>query len=608
DYNGTVHLVLDGWTSPLTWAYLGLVVIWCQNGHIYRSVLEFIRLTHKHDGRYLSQVVGDCLIRYGLHDKLFSICMDNATNCDKLAELLPEIVPSFQGKAARLRCLAHVINLIAKVFISFFFKKPKPKKRVQTARGQGPARYQRAGEVNAADSSESSDDEGEVVSDDDQGDESLDEENEAVIEAADEDLEANEGDEGQGAYNEKVARTISERAIRIIKDKGIVLDAEELKISQQIFPRVAGLARKVHDSPTLKEKFDKMVKDDPELNHGQRRTLTRRVPTRWNSDLACLESYFYFRDVVERLTSISSLKLKGYQLSPEQWKIAEDVQEVLLLFDGPTKMFSQTDTPLIVDVIPALEEIREGLIGARDDEEHDVPNVVRVACQAGILLVDKYSAFTEDCDIYLIAIVMCPDRKLKWYKDHGRVQRQIKEIEKKVIQRWNDFYEDSNGSAQLEVQAAAQSNTKRSRWAPIVAEQRYPPDHIQTYLKEPLVLSETIQEAGGYIQYWENATKTRPRLAQMAKDFCSAPAAAVDAERSFSTGRRQVNHLQTGMSSDTFKAKMAVGSWSQSPIYPGFKAFTTIIEKEIMRDRGSNVFYQPAITSTPTPSDQIGNI
>lgn len=59
---------------------------------------------------------------------------------------------------------------------------------------------------------------------------------------------------------------------------------------------------------------------------------------------------------------------------------------------------------MIVDVIPTLEEIREGLIGARDDEINDVSDVVKIACQAGILLIDKYSTFTEDCDIYLIAI------------------------------------------------------------------------------------------------------------------------------------------------------------------------------------------------------------
>lgn len=36
--------------------------------------------------------------------------------------------------------------------------------------------------------------------------------------------------------------------------------------------------------------------------------------------------------------------------------------------------------------------------------------------------------------------VMCPDRKLKWFKDHGRTARQIKEIEKLVVARWNKDY------------------------------------------------------------------------------------------------------------------------------------------------------------------------
>jgi hypothetical protein len=41
--------------------------------------------------------------------------MDNASNCDKLAEILPEYLPLFWGVEGRLRCLAHIFNLIAKV-------------------------------------------------------------------------------------------------------------------------------------------------------------------------------------------------------------------------------------------------------------------------------------------------------------------------------------------------------------------------------------------------------------------------------------------------------------------------------------------------------------
>lgn len=86
----------------------------------------------------------------------------------------------------------------------------------------------------------------------------------------------------------------------------------------------------MHDSATIHERFDKLVADDSELQ-GSRRALARRVPTRWNSDLDCLLSHFYFRDVIEQLTATSSLNLKAYRLSAAQWNIAEDVREVLLV-------------------------------------------------------------------------------------------------------------------------------------------------------------------------------------------------------------------------------------------------------------------------------------
>ncbi|KAH6897553.1 hypothetical protein BKA70DRAFT_1116189 [Coprinopsis sp. MPI-PUGE-AT-0042] len=49
------------------------------------------------------------------------------------------------------------------------------------------------------------------------------------------------------------------------------------------------------------------------------------------------------------------------------------------------------------------------------------------------------------------------------------------------------------------------------------------------------------------------------------------PVSSVDAERAFAIGRRQVSFEQHGMNSQTFKAKMAVGSWSKAPFFPGFE-------------------------------------
>ena len=51
----------------------------------------------------------------------------------------------------------------------------------------------------------------------------------------------------------------------------------------------------------------------------------------------------------------------------------------------------------------------------------------------------------------------------------------------------------------------------------------------------------------------------------------------MDAERAFSTGHRQVNYMQHNIGSDTFQARMAVGSWAQTPLFPGFPAIAQII-------------------------------
>ena len=46
----------------------------------------------------------------------------------------------------------------------------------------------------------------------------------------------------------------------------------------------------------------------------------------------CLAAHLHFRNIVEAMTGVSGNKLKAYRLSEEQWKLADDVQEVLKAF------------------------------------------------------------------------------------------------------------------------------------------------------------------------------------------------------------------------------------------------------------------------------------
>ena len=78
-------------------------------------------------------------------------------------------------------------------------------------------------------------DEDEVVLD--QGNKIDSDKDEAVILEVEADEGEDEVDEGQVAHNEKVAKTMQEKAIRLMESKDIYIDPQEQAIAQQIFPR-----------------------------------------------------------------------------------------------------------------------------------------------------------------------------------------------------------------------------------------------------------------------------------------------------------------------------------------------------------------------------------
>ncbi|KAF8494903.1 hypothetical protein F5888DRAFT_1795030 [Russula emetica] len=271
-------------------------------------------------------------------------------------------------------------------------------------------------------------------------------EEEAAVSAA-----AWEGDNGQSVHDDSVVKTLHGRAIQIMNNKGVMINKKDEKMALQLFPRVADLARHVHDGATLKEKFNKLVQEDEELE-GSRKAPNRQVTIWWNSNLTCLEAHVHFKNIIQQLTGVATNKLQACRLSGQQWELANDLIKVLMIFDGPTKLFSQSQVPLIVDAVPILKAIEESMVAVCDDSDAQLPNVIRIAAQAALLLIDKYSIFTSDCKLYQIAIMMCPNRKLKSFKDHGQTAAQIKKIKKMVVKRWEEsYYEGAKGEVQGDI-------------------------------------------------------------------------------------------------------------------------------------------------------------
>ncbi|KAG8701424.1 hypothetical protein FRC08_004087 [Ceratobasidium sp. 394] len=104
------------------------------------------------------------------------------------------------------------------------------------------------------------------------------------------------------------------------------------------------------------------------------------------------------------------------------------------------------------------------------------------------------------------------------------------------------------------------------------------PDSIERYLATETVPLDPNND-GSLLSYWNVMLKTQPRVARMALNYLTAPATSVDAERAFSGGRLMINHLQHRMSSETFQAKMAIGSWFGTPLLPDALQVSRMIEK-----------------------------
>ncbi|KAJ6527343.1 hypothetical protein DFH09DRAFT_1094842 [Mycena vulgaris] len=226
--------------------YLGILINWTDGGKIHRAVLEFIKLTESHTGKYLAKVFADCLERFGL------------------AEL---------------------------AFIHFFFKELKHKKVVKVGKGRTGTRGRPTARLAAQEDTVA-----------EEGDDLT-----PVEEEIAQLLESNDGSavddvaQSQDLHDNHVARSVRDRAIASMALDGSVIDPEENRAALRLFPKVAGLAKKAHDSGTVADTFNSLVDVAKATGKIQsdKTALDRCCPTYWNSELACLNAHNVLKVAVE---------------------------------------------------------------------------------------------------------------------------------------------------------------------------------------------------------------------------------------------------------------------------------------------------------------------
>ncbi|CAE6488191.1 unnamed protein product [Rhizoctonia solani] len=552
-----IHLAMDGWTAPTSRSYLGVVAIWQLAGKLHRAILEFILLTKRHTGEYLAQQTAECLNKYGLGPKLLTVCMDNASNNNTFTVELQKRFPSFGGPRFRGRCGAHIVNLMAKAYLSIF-SKPENRKRIkkggETAHTSpkrhritdNPTNHVSAKEIEAIHAGSDSESEGE----------------EGPVDDIDED---------KAEY-----------------DNATVKASVNSAFLEQLLPKIAGLANRAKRSPLVQQKFEQYVAATSGSGRSQHPSLPCSVATRWNTELISIRGHVQRRAAVKLLTADRELPLKRFQLTDAQWELGEQLVVELKAFERLTQLFSETQVPLIHQVIPVLLKLRDRLYGTIGKSDQQIHPLLRVASHAALKVFDKYMRLFEDASIYWVALVMCPHYKLEWFRlrqysesDIQRIKELLNSTFKHVTQTRGEARSD--GAQDIDLVHSDSDQTLADGWLSDdeIGLEPTPAcrDTLQDYLSAPLVPVETLRR-GDLLVYWDGQLKYTPRIAKFALSILSSPASSVDAERAFSGGLLTINHLQHSMGDVTFEAKMAVGSWFNTPLLPSVDTAASIVEKK----------------------------
>jgi hypothetical protein len=118
-----ISISFDLWTSPNSYAILGVVAMWIDaDGRRQSTVLGLRRLYGEHTGENIGSAILELLGEYDVGgEQIGYFMLDNASSNDAavehiLRELCPWMTPR-QRRHRRLRCLGHIINLCCQAFL-----------------------------------------------------------------------------------------------------------------------------------------------------------------------------------------------------------------------------------------------------------------------------------------------------------------------------------------------------------------------------------------------------------------------------------------------------------------------------------------------------------
>ncbi|KAE8241013.1 hypothetical protein A4X13_0g7602 [Tilletia indica] len=580
---GCFHLATDVWTSANGYSFLGLIVCYQRNGQAIRRLLEMVPFLTTHDSAHLATATYNVLEKYEITQRLWNIVSDNASENTKMMKLLaaknglPRFTANEDGRiSCRVRCAAHVLNLISKAVLSGFSIARKAKGKGQDAAGDDGD----DGADGSADDYEQDDWVDEDMVDDD-----------ALGEDADED-DVDE-DECDGHEEEDVGRAVEDEDDFEIStslnpdDTAIVEDEEDVqkilsKVPSKLSARqnlelqmrnkevgtalrkLAWLAQQFRYNPAKRRSFRKECE---RLSCKTPHTIVRDVATRWNSTFDMIESGLRLWKGIIAYTERDNTPIpKNKRLKRTDEDDLRKLFEFLKPISDATLKFSHKDVPTIGEVIGLFEDLDRGFVQIQNKEGEAL--VWTQAASRAHAVNAKYYGLTEQAEVYTLGMLLHPNYRsmfmtvLKWPDDWKEEAEQLlRDVYAAYYQRSPEA-EKADGSQTPNFDNLDPTTQALMRMAKAKQESSSH-DVIAEWFDNFTPLSADGRRVDPLHWWWTEQQKGNDHegLTAMALDVFSCPATSVDVERLFSRAGRVVSPLRHRLKAAKIAQLVTVGKW-----------------------------------------------
>ncbi|KAE8199118.1 hypothetical protein CF328_g3344 [Tilletia controversa] len=589
---GCFHLAIDVWTSANGNAFLGLIICYQQAGCAVRRLLEMVPFLDQHDGIHLAEATHAILKKYGINDRLWNIVSDNASENTTMMKLLASqgSLPRFQMDGnvnCRVRCAAHVLNLISKAILKGFIWQSGKKSTGKTcAEEKGGEETRPEIQSKSPDDDDAQDeDDWDIDADDDFADldEGTDEEGVDAVGTDNQDvdfqlIEEEDDFEISTALNPAAVTVteddeaisavllqdgVSNRSVRVQKE----LDDRNKEIGLAL-RKLVWTATQIRYSPTKRKKFQE---DCSRMSCKRPHTLLRDVATRWDSTHNMLGRALILWDGIIAFVERSDSPVpKNKRLKRSDEADLRKVFEMLKPLADATLKFSSKLSPTISEVIGLFETVDDHLTGLQSTEEK---LVWREAATRGHLVNAKYYGLTEQADVYLLAILLHPKYRAEYMNVHKWPRDWQNKAKNTLRSVYAEHYEvkiqDTESSAGSQTDGFDKLDKTTQALMRLAKEKQrgFPEQDAVSDWLSGLTMVQIEKGKPVYVDplrwWWSEKAKGNEHfgLTDLALDVFACPATSVDVERLFSRAGRVVTPLRHRLKADRIAQLVTVGKW-----------------------------------------------